>query len=97
MSASRSLRLKCEALFFKPAQLRAEPPDLGVELFNLLLVFRLLRCPALFAGEDDGKAVEDLTAPTMKQIGMDPVFGRQFADTLRLLEQLENDLGFETG
>src|SRR5690606_28533115 len=37
MRASRSLLLKHEAHFFKPAQLSAKPPDLGVKLLDLLL------------------------------------------------------------
>lgn len=97
MRASRSLLLKHEALFFKPAQLSAKPPDLGVELLDLLLVLGFFRRPALFAREDVWEAIEDLTAPTMKQVWMNPILGRQFADALRFLEKLENDLGLETG
>src|SRR5207253_8903568 len=82
--------------FFQPVHLGRQPPDLGVQLLQLLGAGGALRFrPAAAALEHAGQPLERGRFPLTEQIRVHPVLGSDLTQRLDFPKHLLDDLGLE--
>ncbi len=84
-------------IFFQPGHLGAEPTDLGIEFFELLLMCRLLGSPFAFALKERGQPLERGGFPGADLVGVNAVLGSNLSDGFLFFERFGDDFGFESG
>ena len=83
------------AAFFQPVDLRCEPANLGIQVFQLLSVCGFEFGHIIVPLKDGWQTFQRLCAPVAQHIGMDSILRAELSKRFLFLEQLKCNLRFE--